>query len=710
MEQEKVKGRRIDFSYEYPGVPYRLFIGVTNSDKTKLGCKELIDKDTPFPANGMVIINVCHTINHHEELELAEYVPQTDLVYSLADLHVPLTEEQEKEGYPLGVCVLYKDLFNLSVKIIDGKTNDVIFEKAYFITRKNKPGLMENNPQKKTEHEISAKLNCGEKTSMGVIDSLIGLQSVKNTISGICTQINYEQIREQKLGIRASMECPRFLFIGNPGTGKTTVARALAGIYKRVGLLSKGQLIEVGRKDLVGIHIGETAVQTQAICASANGGVLFVDEAYDLAKDSERDYGKEAITTILTEMENHRKDFIVVFAGYKSEMEDFLKSNTGLESRITNIIHFPDYTEDELVEIAKKMARDENYTITEDGIKAFRLAINKKMVDKRFGNAREVRNLIDSAVRRRGERYMKNNSLSLTELSSADFEIDFKKDVSKSADKLIEELNSLIGLASVKEDIKETVKCAQYIMEEMDSGRMLPGEHELNMNLCFTGNPGTGKTTVARLYGQILHAVGLTKTTRFVEATRDDFVAGHIGQTASKTRETCEKAYGGVLFIDEAYAMVQDEEDSFGKEALATLIKEMEDNRDKMVVILAGYTDEMHNFIRMNSGFRSRISKFIEFPDYSTEELLKIFDLLADEHKVMLEGAARIKVAKKIQHMVTYKDKSFGNAREIRNLYETTWRHMVSRVEENCLTGADRRLIMPEDIDGVGEFEQAWAV
>lgn len=535
------------------------------------------------------------------------------------------------------------------------------------------------------------------KNAINEINGLVGLEEVKKKIQGICTHIEYDRVRAEKLGVEPPMECPRFMFTGNPGTGKTTVARKLAAIYKNAGLLSKGQLIEVDRKDLVASYIGETAKQTHKICETAYGGVLFIDEAYELANGDKKDFGKEAIATLLTEMENRRKDFIVVFAGYTDEMEELLNTNSGLKSRITDIIEFPDYTEKELCAIATKIAAESKYTLTEDGIKAFEIAIGKKKVDRKFGNAREVRNILQDAMQKRGERYMQDQSLSLTELTAEDFGIDLREDVQKTAKELLAELDSMVGLASVKKDVRNITNRAKYIMKEIDAGTMSPEGIDMNMNLCFTGNPGTGKTTVARLYAQILHAIGLTKTDKFVESSREDFVAGYSGQTATKTKEICEKAYGGVLFIDEAYSLVQGDNDSFGKEALATLIKEMEDNRDKLVVIMAGYTKEMNEFMNFNSGVKSRISKYIEFEDYSAEELQVIFDKLVMKNNVTLDFEAEMKAKEVIEAMVANKDRNFGNAREIRNLFEEVWSNMISRVEDQELTGADRRIITATD-------------
>ncbi|MCM3171665.1 MULTISPECIES: AAA family ATPase [unclassified Paenibacillus] len=235
---------------------------------------------------------------------------------------------------------------------------------------------------------------------------MIGLEKVKDLIYEIYALIQVKKFRDEQ-GLKSSKQVYHMIFKGNPGTGKTTVARIISKMLNRMGVLSKGHLVEVERADLVGEYIGHTALKTRELVKKAMGGILFIDEAYSLARGGEKDFGKEAIDCLVKVMEDKSEDLIIILAGYPNEMGDFLEINTGLPSRFPIQISFDDYSTDELMLIAMKMATEKDYNITSDAmIKLKELIQYEKDIRNHFSNARYVRNVIEKAIRHQAVRLM----------------------------------------------------------------------------------------------------------------------------------------------------------------------------------------------------------------------------------------------------------------------------------------------------------------
>ncbi|MEC5395906.1 AAA family ATPase [Bergeyella sp. RCAD1439] len=273
---------------------------------------------------------------------------------------------------------------------------------------------------------------------------------------------------------------------------------------------------------------------------------------------------------------------------------------------------------------------------------------------------------------------------------------------SENLEQVLAELENLIGLEDVKREVKSLINFIQIQKEREKQGLK---NSQISYHCVFTGSPGTGKTTIARIVAKIYKHLGILEKGHLVETDRSGLVAEYTGQTAVKVTKTVNSALDGILFIDEAYALVGENKDDFGKEAVATLIKRMEDNRDKLVLIVAGYSEEMKTFIDTNPGFKSRFNRYIHFPDYTPDEMIRIFELLCSNSEYTISPNAKSHLTEVFKQLYENKTKDFGNGRLVRNIFEKSIENQSNRIVlADTLTKEILTTIETEDIPSVSTY------
>lgn len=538
------------------------------------------------------------------------------------------------------------------------------------------------------------------------MDRLTGLAAVKKRIKKQIESIQTAQAANlagsERKGGTGTLH---MVFEGNPGTGKTTVARIVGRIYQQLGILPRGNhMVECTRGDLVGRYQGETARLVKEKAREALGGVLFIDEAYALCRDDNDTFGHEAVDQLIVEIENNKDFMMVILAGYTEEMKEFLKKNPGFNSRIPHHIIFEDYSVEEMTEIFRRQVKDKGMILDPEADSLLHGLIEVKSKIPDFGNARGVRNLVEEVLEAANSR-LANAAAYGQKLDKKQYDTIRKEDIQvvagkklageKTLEELLAELGSLTGLAAVKAKVQEMVDDIQvksYLKDQGISNADTGGHGTLH--LVFKGNAGTGKTMVARLIGQIYNKLGVLSKNVFVETGRKDLVANYSGQTATKVMTKVKEAEGGILFIDEVYTLINGEQDEFGREAINTLVAELENRRENLMVIVAGYSDDMQRFLDANQGLASRLSNEIVFDDYTEEELISILCGMAKKKGLSMDDetreAARIAICE-TKAAVT----DFGNARGVRNILEKAEKKKNSRIAAMMRAGEklDREIL-----------------
>ncbi|MFL1380211.1 AAA family ATPase [Nocardiopsis protaetiae] len=562
--------------------------------------------------------------------------------------------------------------------------------------------------------------------ALAELEAMIGLDPVKQQVRGLAASIEAARLRADA-GFRVERPLRHLVFSGPPGTGKTSVARTLATIFHSFGLLPTARVVEAQRADLVGEYLGATAIKTNELIDGALGGVLFIDEAYSLVNegDGQSDrFGNEAVQTLLKRAEDDRENLVIVLAGYEKEMDAFLSSNPGLASRFSTRITFPSYTADELFRIAESLVAQRGDVLDPEAERTLRRRLDqteqREAVDE-LGNGRFARSLVEKAAQARDVRVVTSGvegdrpaprpeAEDLITLRSADVVAAYDELTARlpgfgeapGIEEALAELDAMIGLEPVKAQVRSLVAQLQIARLREEQGLL---NHAPMRNFVFTGPPGTGKTTVARVLGRVFAALGMLARADVVEAQRADLVGEHLGATAIKTNRLVDRALGGVLFVDEAYSLINpgyNGGDAFGAEAVQTLLKRAEDDRSRLAVVLAGYPAEMERFLASNSGLASRFNVRVRFPSYSADELTAIAEALAARTGDAFDDTAVEDLRSIFSHVCAegWIDE-LGNGRFARSLFEKACSQRDLRVSQevgDAATAAELTVLTSADV------------
>lgn len=534
---------------------------------------------------------------------------------------------------------------------------------------KKKPHGSLNVPQEKIK-----------KSAYDQLSEAIGLKDLKQKVDDFIKIGKFNKKRKQ-LGVEPVKQTFNSFFLGNSGTRKLDLARLLAKIMYQNKLLRKDSIKVVKWNDLMSANVDHT---TDVILSEALGGILFIDDISSIDQQLDReDKIQEAIYTIINFP--HHDDILIILAGYPKEMKKLMNDYQEINTCIPNVFNFKDITTEETAEIGIVNLKGRNYQFDEKYYKEKMLKKIKSNFNKT--NVKLINSYNDKIIQKFSisfSNFASNDVLKIPNSIIDEVIVENQHSRDVEVDKLLKELNGMIGLHNVKTFVNDLVKTIRFERKFQDK---LPKSENPTYHMVFSGSPGTGKTTVARVIAKLFYNLGILPKDTVSEVYRTDLIGEYIGHTEKKTSTAIKNAMGGVLFVDEAYQLSSDSSDrDFGKQAIETFITELENNRDKFVAIFAGYTKEMDKFLEANAGLRSRIPLTIEFEDYTPEEIAQIvLSIITKDWKVDEELLKKVVTN-------TYRqlpDSEKGNGRWARNFAEKLVAKHKRWLADNYIEGMD---------------------
>jgi len=487
---------------------------------------------------------------------------------------------------------------------------------------------------------------------------------------------------------------------GNPGVGKTTIARLIGEIYQEAGLLEIGHTLKVGKDGLVAGFVGQTAIKTRECVIQALGGVLFIDEAYNLVTGNETDFGREAINTLIDAMDEHKDNLCVIFAGYPDDMDRLVAANAGFLRRV-EVIEIEDYRPEHLAAIFADLGRRAHPPVVCDAeLSALLPRFFQEMYDQRtrdFGNAGTVNTLFE-AMRKAAQNELDAPAdryiLSQCHVPPR-FQACLRQIATANRSEPLEELEALAGLTGVKTRIRALIDTMS--LEQARQAQGMAREPVRPGHYLFVGNPGTGKTTVARLMGEQFKRMGLLKTGRVVEVTASQLAGqAYIGHAEKAVQDRVAEALGGILFIDEAHQLAQPH--GFGQNALTALTPLLTNHAHELTVICAGYTLQMQGLFALDPGLKRRF-EIIEFADLTADELVMAFHRFVGQAGFVCSPETRPALEGLLHWMVAHRTPTFGNAGTAGTVFDRARHRLAQRIRTAGITHSEAiNTLLAQDI------------
>lgn len=584
-------------------------------------------------------------------------------------------------------------------------TNEILEAMALRVSKLKLPTVTELMTIRKEDIPIAPKENCSD---MQKLKKMVGLGKLKANIENHLNMVRMMKGRMDK-GLETSMPPLHMIFVGNPGTGKTTVADFIGEIYASMGLLSKGKVIKVSRKDFVGQYIGLTEKKTQEYLKRAQGNVLFIDEAYSLCADEDgKDFGHRVIEILLTVLDKDQVDMLVILAGYPEEMQKMIETNPGLPSRFPYTFYFNDYSVDELMQIAKSYVASKNYFFTPKAFQSLRALVERQYEDKDryWGNARFVVRLIASQIlpamsnrlanlpaeKRKNKRTLQQICLADVQACDTGNQVEpFEEEEIRQA---LRKLDAMVGLTKVKESVHNFVTVARYLQKR---GQSYFRDEPLRWS--FVGNTGTGKSTVAGILAEILRAMHVLNRGNLVELKAENLYNVPDYKVDEIIRNAMKQSEQGLLFVDGDAPMFKNPQTRFNGEELRfklnSLMMELPGNYAVVIAEQAPY-----GRLPMNEDIPSVLPEMnhtFYFEDYSPEELMAILSVCLEKRNLFLEPEAVEIMETYISHLHDNKQLGYANARTMNALARDILNHYLVRISRN--RSAFDGKVIKEDVD-----------